>query len=447
MAKKTAVNLALLAVVTLVCLGLCEIGTRRLFGNQILLIPRYHTSAHYGEFTLRRLRPNFQFWHTDPDGRWKFVTNSQGFRSNEDFHLDKPPGAFRVIALGDSTTEGFEVRQNYTYPAVLERYLKKYGIRAEVFNTGISGFGTAEELIYLENEGIKYKPDAVVLGFFGNDFDDNVRTELFRITGGNLVVTNKIYIPGIKILDIINAVPLLRWLSENSYFYSFAMNTVWDAVKQARLGSAEQARETEFTVSTSIDKYKIELEVALLKRLYVFCRSHGIILIVVDIPQRSEPDFMVSIPADLQSQFRQNSDALILSENVFAPYVGLTELHALHGAGHPNEFSDLMIAIAVGQKFVPCLVAARKIRRGERVQSRGGRCDPRLNRHAARSLIGDKSAKSMLENAQCQFVVINRRSASYSLWAILSVARKLLATIVRLGLIPPLDGKKEASRT
>ena len=63
---------------------------------------------------------------------------------------------------------------------------------------------------------------------------------------------------------------------------------------------------------------------------------------------------------------------------------------------------------------MPCLVAARKIRRGERVQSRGGRCDPRLNRHAARSLIGDKSAKSMLENAQCQFVVINRRSASYS---------------------------------
>ena len=351
MAKRTAVNLALLAVVSLVCLGLCEIGTRALFRNQILLIPRYHTSAHYGDFTIRRLRPNTEFWHTDPDGRWKFVTNSQGFRSNEDFRLEKPPGTFRVIALGDSTTEGFEVRQNYTYPAVLERYLRKYGINAEVFNTGISGFGTAEELIYLENEGIKYKPDAVVLGFFGNDFDDNVRTELFGIAGGKLVVTNKTYIPGVKILDAINAVPLLRWLSENSYFYSFAMNTVWDAVKQARLGSAERARETELTISTSLDNYKIELELALLQRLYAFCRSHGIMLIVVDIPQRAVPDFVASIPADLQSQFRQNSDALILSENLFAPYLGLTELHALRGAGHPNEFSDLMIAIAVGQKI------------------------------------------------------------------------------------------------
>lgn len=351
MTRKTAVNLALLAVISLVSLGLCEIATRLLFGNQILLIPRYHTSAHYGEFTLRRLRPNFQFWHTDPDGHWKFVTNSQGFRSDEDFHLEKPPGTFRVIALGDSTTEGFEVRQSHTYSAVLERYLRKYGIEAQVFNTGISGFGTAEELIYLENEGMRYKPDAVVLGFFGNDFQDNVRSDLFRIGHGELVLANKTYIPGVGVLDVINAVPLLRWLSENSYFYSFATNTIWDAVKQARLGSEEKTRETEFTVPTSINKYETELQIALLQRLYAFCRSRGVMLIIVDIPARSEPDFLVSIPADLQNQFRENSDALILSEDLFARYIGLTELHALHGTGHPNEFSDLMIGIAVGAKI------------------------------------------------------------------------------------------------
>ena len=184
---------------------------------------------------------------------------------------------------------------------------------------------------------------------------------------GELVVANKVYIPGVRVLDVINAVPLLRWLSENSYFYSFAMNTFWDAAKQARLGSAEQARETEFTISTSINKYKVELQIALLRRLYAFCRSHGIMLIVVDIPQRSEPDFMVSIPADLQNQFRENSDALILSEDIFGPYIGLSELHALHGAGHPNEFSDLMIGIAVGQEILKLLSGcAEKLSRGER---------------------------------------------------------------------------------
>ena len=69
MTRKTASNLALLAVVSLVCLEVCEIGTRLLFGSQVLLVPRYHTSAQYGEFTLRRLRPNIQFWHTDRDGQ------------------------------------------------------------------------------------------------------------------------------------------------------------------------------------------------------------------------------------------------------------------------------------------------------------------------------------------------------------------------------------------
>ena len=354
MIQKTAVNLALLAAVILVCLGLCEVATRSLFGDQILVYPRYHTSAHYGEFTLRRLRPNFQFWHTDREGSWKFVTNSQGFRSYEDFHLEKRPGVFRVIALGDSTTEEFEVSQGDTYPAVLERYLRENGINAEdaeVFNTGISGFGTAEELIYLENEGIKYKPDAVVLGFFANDFDDNARSDLFRIEDGELVIANKSYVPGVRVLDIMNSVPLLRWLSENSYFYSFAMNTVWEAAKKARLGSAQAARETEFTVPTSINEYKVDLTLALLHRLYAFCKSHDVMLIILDIPARSKPDFLPSIPADLQNAFRENSDALILSEEIFEPYIGLTALHGLDGVGHPNAFSNVILGTAVGRKI------------------------------------------------------------------------------------------------
>jgi hypothetical protein len=298
------------------------------------------------------------------DGTWKFVTNSQGFRSYKDFHLEKPSGVFRVIALGDSATEGFEVPQNDTYPEVLERYLRRDGINAEVFNTGISGFGTAEELTYLENEGIKYQPDAVVLGFFGNDFDDNARSDLFRIEDGELVIANKSYIPGVRILDVMNSVPLLRWLSENSYFYSFAMNTVWEAAKGARLGYAEAARETEFTVPTSIDQYKVDLTLALLHRLYAFCKSHGVMLIILDIPGRSEPEFLPAVPADLQGRFREYSDALILSGDIFARYIGLTELHGLHGTGHPNAFSHLVLGIAVGQTIRTLLSGCEESQQG-----------------------------------------------------------------------------------
>jgi hypothetical protein len=143
----------------------------------------------------------------------------------------------------------------------------------------------------------------------------------------------------------------LRWLSENSYFYSFAMNTVWEAAKRARLGSALAARETEFTAPTSINEYRVNLTLALLHRLYEFCKSQGVMLIVLDIPARSELEFLPSVPAELQNTFRENSDALILSEEIFAPYIGLTQLHALSGTGHPNAFSDLMLGMALGEKI------------------------------------------------------------------------------------------------
>jgi hypothetical protein len=76
--RRAATNLLLLAVSVLLGLGLLEFGTRMLLGDRIVLLPRYHTSAHYGEYTIRRLRPNSHFWHTSPDGSWEFATNCAG---------------------------------------------------------------------------------------------------------------------------------------------------------------------------------------------------------------------------------------------------------------------------------------------------------------------------------------------------------------------------------
>ena len=85
--------------------------------------------------------------------------NNQGFRDRRDFPYEKDSNTLRVIALGDLHTEGFEVRQDYTYAAVTERYLKAHGLDAEVINAGVSGFGTAEEAVFLEQEALKYHPD------------------------------------------------------------------------------------------------------------------------------------------------------------------------------------------------------------------------------------------------------------------------------------------------
>jgi len=345
-------NGLLLCFVIAICLAVGE-GLVRVFLSNTVLFPRYHTDAVYGDFTLRRLRPSSVFWHTSRDGSWKFVTNAQGFRDTEDYAYDKPEGLLRVISLGDSHTQGFEVRQDRTFSEIIERVLKDRGIEAQVLNTGISGFSTAEQLAFLENEGIHYKPDVVVLGFFANDFSDNIKASLFAVEDGELVVMRTTHTPGVRILKVVNAVALLRWLSENSYLYSLAMNTAWNTAKRLLLSRSEAALQTEYSIPTEqITAYKETLMVRLLERMYAFCRKHGVLLIIVDIPRLAKSDgdvFRSSVPPDLVPAFRANSNVFVSSGEVFGEYLQLAEIHVPHGARHISEFSHLKLGVVVAQ--------------------------------------------------------------------------------------------------
>jgi hypothetical protein len=113
------------------------------------------------------------------EGRQYIVINRQGFRDRER-PVAKPPGTYRVAVLGDSFTEGLQVRLEDTFAAVLERELagcpRFRGRAVEVFNFGVSNYGTAQELLTLRDRVWAYSPDLVLLAFFpGNDVWDNVK--------------------------------------------------------------------------------------------------------------------------------------------------------------------------------------------------------------------------------------------------------------------------------
>ncbi len=137
------IGIALLSI--LLCCIVAECVIRFLAIDRMTLYPPHHTDVQYGEYKIRRLTPNLEYWHTDASGSWKFTINKQGYRSKYDFSYDKPPGVVRVIALGDSHTQEDEVRQDYTFSAIAEKYLSSYGREAQVLNMGGSGFGTAKE--------------------------------------------------------------------------------------------------------------------------------------------------------------------------------------------------------------------------------------------------------------------------------------------------------------
>ena len=328
---------------------------RVLHADQTVLFPRYHADVQYGDYTIRRIRPNSRFRHTSRDGSWDFVTNSQGFRNFQDFAHEKPPGKLRVLSLGDSHTQGYEVRQEHTYSAVLERYLRVNGIDAEVINTGVSGFSTAEALVLLENEGVKYEPDVVVLGFFGNDLEDNLKAGLFTLDeSGTLVPSRNVHIPGVRIQNFIYALPGIKWLGENSYFYSLLFNTTWDFFK-TRLTDSARGQVAEFAVpqKDAHSDYEVALAAALLARIYEVCSQNQIKCVLVDIPlQVVDGAVKSSFPGALRATAVRHSDAFVDSEVVFGEYAGVTELHLPHGHNHISEFSHALIAVETGRKIL-----------------------------------------------------------------------------------------------
>jgi hypothetical protein len=109
-----------------------------------------------------------------PYRHWKgFVLNSRSFRTRE-YPVARQPGAYRIVALGDSFTIGAG-SYGRTWPALLEAEIgAQTGRPTEVFALGVPGVGPRFALRLWELERDLLLPDLVVLGFFvGNDFTDD----------------------------------------------------------------------------------------------------------------------------------------------------------------------------------------------------------------------------------------------------------------------------------
>lgn len=92
----------------------------------------------------------------------KLTTNSLGMRDGE-YAVQKPPKMFRILLLGGSYTWGYGVADDEVYSAVLEEELARAGHQIEILNTGVSGWSTDQQLLYLDSEGFRYSPDLVLL--------------------------------------------------------------------------------------------------------------------------------------------------------------------------------------------------------------------------------------------------------------------------------------------
>lgn len=91
--------------------------------------------------------------------------NSHGFYGPE-FDIEKKPGVFRIVCLGDSCTHfGPD-----TYPDMLRVYLDEVAPgKFEVINAGVIGYTSFQGLRLLESEVLNWSPDLVTVYFGWND--------------------------------------------------------------------------------------------------------------------------------------------------------------------------------------------------------------------------------------------------------------------------------------
>lgn len=102
-------------------------------------------------------------------------TNSLGLRSPE-VALAKPKDTFRILVLGDSVTFGWGIRNEDGYASQLASLLTTMwpDKRFEVINAGVSGYGTWQEALWLDETGRKLSPDVIVVQVHLNDAADNL---------------------------------------------------------------------------------------------------------------------------------------------------------------------------------------------------------------------------------------------------------------------------------
>ncbi|MBN2208649.1 MAG: SGNH/GDSL hydrolase family protein [Candidatus Coatesbacteria bacterium] len=163
--------------------------------------------------------------------------NSKGLRG-PDVPYKKPENEFRTLFLGDSFTEGYAVSDGDHFITKVQDALnlRDDGSCYVAINAGTGAYSTDQELLFWENEGVKYAPDLVVLMFYHNDvWESSVDKHgdilqwgkpRFSVEGDNLALTG-VPVPRYSVKRVSRpsiereALTIKQWLNENSRIYSF----------------------------------------------------------------------------------------------------------------------------------------------------------------------------------------------------------------------------------
>lgn len=188
----------------------------------------FATTTRRGEAVLRNDAINFikvadgHYGYTLKPGftRGGLVVNDHGFAQREKVALERSPGTLRLIAMGESTTQGHDVDTG-NYPTYLRQLLKMKGrgfSSAEVLNAGVAGWVSDQIALRAQRELAAYKPDIVILYVGWNDFQSYdpygppPRESFFQTAYGARQVSDKLGLKSIELMSAAVSAARTRWM-------------------------------------------------------------------------------------------------------------------------------------------------------------------------------------------------------------------------------------------
>lgn len=214
-------------------------------------------------------KPGYTGSYNQPEFDYSLITNSLGLRDIE-HPPTKAPGELRVVALGDSFTEGQGAPFEDTWPSVFSRKLNMAGdaYQYTVIIGGVAGSDPFYAYRLMVDRLLAYQPDLVLLTVNFSDVIDVVAR------GGEERFTRDGRTTGIS--DPPTGLPV--WLFEHSHFTRFVMIELLD---YTHLMMTKPERKEKVAVA----RKKIELLIVKLDRLLA---QHGIRFALVVMPGANE---------------------------------------------------------------------------------------------------------------------------------------------------------------
>lgn len=160
-----AINVLLSIVVSVVIAALVLEGGLRLLGFG----PTGQTINQYDPDLGWSKRPNFTAERETSEFDVTYKINELGLREDPMSSPAKPPGAFRVVVLGDSFVLGYTVARENLFVDQLEGLWQSEGRNVDVINAGTEGYSTDQEVAWFLKHGAAFDPDLVLLLPYEND--------------------------------------------------------------------------------------------------------------------------------------------------------------------------------------------------------------------------------------------------------------------------------------